>query len=97
MKLFRSMWSFVCKTINKEGPVYLNNVFALNEESYRRKCLPLIQPEFNTEKYGFISTPHQGSRLWNHLDNEYRNSNKLKEWEPNCTCDTCDMHILKEV
>ena len=31
------------------------------------------------------------------LDNEHRNSNKLKEWEPNCTCATCDMCILKEV
>ncbi len=76
--------------------MYLNNAFVLNENSYSRKYLPLIQPKFNTQKYGFNSIRYQRSRLWNNLDNKYRNSKKLKEflWEPNCTCATCD---LKEV
>ena len=97
VKRLRSMLSLVCNTINNEGSMYLNNAFVLNENSYSRKYLLLIQPKFNTQKYGFKSIRYQGSRLWNNVDNEHRNSNKLKEWEPNCTCATCDVCILKEV
>ncbi len=95
LKLLRSMLSLVCKNINNDGPMYLNNAFVLNDYSYSRKYLPLIQPKFNTQKYGFNSIRYQGSRLWNNLDNEHTNSNKLKEWEPHCTCATCDIVYFK--
>ncbi len=57
--------------------MYLNNAFVLNEISYSRIYLPLIEPKFNTEKYGFNSIRYRGSRLWNNLDNGHRNSNNL--------------------
>ncbi len=72
-------------------------MFALDHNSHSGKRLPLFQPKFSTQKYGFNSIRYQGSLLWNHLDNEYRNNDKLKLWEPNCTCATCDMCILKEL
>ena len=62
---------------------------ALNEFSHSRICLPFIQPKFKIQKYGFNSVRYQESRLWNHLDNEHINSNKLNEFVPNC-----DMCIL---
>ncbi len=95
VKRLRSMLSFVCKTINNEGPMCLNNMLTLNQNSHSRKHISLIQPKFNTKKYGFNSIHYQGTRLWNQLDNEYRNNDKLKGWEPHCTCATCDMFVLK--
>ncbi len=77
--------------------MYLNNMFTLNKNSHSRKHISLIQPKFNTKKYGFNSIRCQSSRLWNQLDNEYRNNDKLKGWEPHCTCATCDMCILLEL
>ena len=72
------MLSFVCKTINNEGPIYLNNMFALNQNNHNRKHISLIQPKFNTKKYGFNRIRYQGSLRWNQLDKEYRNNDKLK-------------------
>ncbi len=50
----------MCKTINDEGPIYLNDMCALNQNS--RKNISLIQPKFSTKKYGFKSIPYQGSK-----------------------------------
>ena len=97
VKRLRSMLSLVCKTINSEGPMCLNNMFTLNQNSHSRKHISLIQPKFNTKKYGFNSIRYQGSRLWNQLDNEYRINDKLKGWEPHCTCATCGMCVSKEL
>ncbi len=52
----RSMLSFVSKTITNEGPMYLNNMFSLNQNSHRRKHISLIQPKFNTKN--MVSTVH---------------------------------------
>ncbi len=91
------MLSFVCKTINNEGLMYLNNIFTLNQNSHSRKHISLTQPKFKAKKYGFNSIRYQGSRLLNQLDNEYRNSDQLKGCEPHCTCATCDLCVLKEL
>ncbi len=47
------MLSFVCKIINNEGPMSLNNMFALNQNSHSNKHISLIQPKFNTKKIWF--------------------------------------------
>ena len=44
VKRLRSMLKFVCKTLNNEGPMYLNNMFTLNQNSHTRKHISLIQP-----------------------------------------------------
>ncbi len=60
--------------------MYLNkNIYALSQTSHSGKRLPLIHPKFSAQKYGFNSIRHQGSRLWNHIENEHRNNNKLKK------------------
>ncbi len=97
VKRLRSMLSFVCKTINNEGPMYLNNMFTLNQNSRSRKNISLIQPKFNTRKYGFNSICCQRSRLSNQIDNKYRDNDKLGGWEAHCTCATCDMCVLIEL
>ncbi len=77
------MLSFVVKTINNEGPIYLNDMFALNHNSHTRKRLPLIQPKFKPRNMvsAVYVTKEVVCGIISILDNEYGNNDKLKEWE----------------
>jgi hypothetical protein len=90
----RSLLCLVKKCITKAGPIYLNDMFILNEGSNSRMYYPLVQHKFSTIKYGFNSIRYQGSRWWNLLDTRFKVSSCLKEWHPQCTCATCDLCIL---
>ena len=93
----RSILKVVHKCLNKDGPVYLNDMFVLNEGSNSRKVCQLIQPKFNTNKYGFNSVRYQGSRLWNLLGNNFKLDTPLHQWQPQCNCTTCDLCILMQI
>ena len=51
----RSILCVVQNCLNKVGPVYLNDMFSINERSNGRMLWPLVQHKFNTTKFGFNS------------------------------------------
>ena len=93
----RSVICIVNRCLVKAGPAYLNDMFSLNEGSNSRKLYPLVQHKYNTTKYGKNSVRYQGSRCWNQLDNKFKFSTHLKEWQPKCNCSTCDLCVLMQV
>ncbi len=51
----------VYKSILKQGPKYINDLFVVNENSRSRRQFRLVQPHFTTRKYGFKSLCYQAS------------------------------------
>ena len=92
-----SLMYVVNKCLLKAGPAYLNDLFCLNEGSNSRNVYPLVQHKYKTIKYGKNSVRYQGSRVWNQLENKFKFSTKVKEWQPQCNCSTCDLCILMQV
>ena len=68
MNLVRLLAIEVFKCINGINPVYLNELFITPESKYDlRNKSSLLQPKFNTYKYGYNSFRYLGSKLWNSL------------------------------
>ena len=68
MNLVRLLAIEVFKCVNGINPVYLNELFITPESKYDlRNKSSLLQPKFNTYKYGYNSFRYLGSKLWNSL------------------------------
>ena len=84
----------VYKCIHGLNPSYLNELFEIKSVKYNlRDNTILKQDKFNTVKFGFKSFQYYGSKLWNHLPNDIKDSsdlyvftNKLTKW---CYTDQC--------
>ena len=93
----RSILSIVYKSVMKQGPMYVNDLFVINENSKSRRYFPLVQPQFKTRRYGFNSFSYQASHFWNLLDNCFKDPTALRKWEPQCGCTSCDTCVLRKV
>ena len=84
----------VYKCLNGLNPVYLNDLFKIKAVKYDlRNSSILEQPKFNTVKFGYKSVSYYGSKLWNQLPNDVKNSpslhifkNRVTHW---CHSDLC--------
>ena len=96
----RSMMVEVFKVLNNVGPIYLKDMFNVKETNYAmRTRFLLLQPHFNTTKYGFNSICYQGAKTWNILTNDIKSASSLnvfksllKNWQGAiCFCSSCDV------
>ena len=81
MNLVRLLAIEVFKCVNGTNPVYLNELFITPESNYDlRNKSRLLQPKFNTYKYGYNSFRYLGSKLWNSLPSHLKNINDLYDF-----------------
>ena len=80
------------------NPMYLNNLFCKQEIKYdlRDKTL-LEQPKFSTKTFGFRSFKYYGSKLWNALPFEIKNTENYDEFQLRLTtwCHSSDLDKLE--
>ena len=84
----------VYKCIHHLNPPYLNELFQIKNVKYNLRDKSILkQDKFNTVKFGYKSFQYYGSKLWNHLPNEVKNSpdvyafkTKIDKW---CFADRC--------
>ena len=66
------------KCIKEANPTYLNHLFCEQTSDYQlRDSSRLIQPKFNTFKFGFKSFRYFGAKLWNVLPVDIKQSESL--------------------
>ena len=71
------------KCIKETNPTYLNHLFCEQTSDYHlRDSIRLIQPKFNTFKFGFQSFRYFGTKLWNVLPVDIKQSESLSILKP---------------
>ena len=98
VKRMRSLCIEVFKTMNGLNPVYMSDIFKLNNSLYSsRRPYDFKIPRVNQTTFGLKSIKYEGARLWNHLPNTIKSAENLitfkrliKTWQgPNCKCTFC--------
>ena len=84
----------VFKCVRGLNPVYLNSMFSKKKTKYEfRDQEILIQPKYDTTTYGFRSFRYYGSKLWNALPFDVKNTKDLDIFRNNisawCHSDDC--------
>ena len=94
----RNLGMEVFKCFHGMNPMYLNNLFCKQEIKYdlRDKTL-LEQPKFSTKTYGYSSFKYYGSKLWNALPFEIKNTENYDEFKLRLTtwCHSSDLDKLE--
>ena len=94
----RNLGMEVFKCFRGMNPMYLNNLFCKQEIKYdlRDKTL-LEQPKFSTKTYGYSSFKYYGSKLWNALPFEIKNTENYDEFKLRLTtwCHSSDLDKLE--
>ena len=94
----RNLAMEVFKCFHGMNPMYLNNLFCKQEIKYdlRDKTL-LEQPKFSTKTYGYRSFKYYGSKLWNALPFEIKNTENYDEFKLRLTtwCHSSDLDKLE--
>ena len=90
------------KCVHGLNPPYLNELFVSKNTRYNlRDSNRLQQPEFQTVRYGFKSFLYYGSKLWNFLPSEVKNSENLYHFKKNitqwCASGKCDVFIITDM
>ena len=88
------------KCNNSLAPSYLCDLFKSRDSSYNlRDPYKLIQPEFNTIKFGYKSFTYYGSKLWNSLPPDIKGScslsifkKRISKW---CHSTNCDKLVIE--
>ena len=77
-------------------PPIKRNFFQENDTVYKLRGANLIQPMYNTIKYGFNSFRYNGPMLYNKLPTDFKNRNlidfksAIRDWKPSCCeCNSC--------
>ena len=88
------------KCVHGLNPPYLNELFINKDTPYNlRDSNRLQQPEYQTVRYGFKSFRYYGSKLWNALPPEVKQSENLYHFKKNitdwCVSGKCDMFIIQ--
>ena len=74
MNLVRLLAIEIFKCLNGMNPAYLNELLITHESKYElRNRSRLLQPKFNTYRYGYNSFRYLGSKLWNLLPSHLKN------------------------
>ena len=72
--------------VNGFNPTYLNDLFTAQSNDYHlRDSSRLIQPKFNTFKFGFKSFKYFGAKLWNVLLIDIKRSESLSIFKRSIT------------
>lgn len=87
----------VYKCINKENPSFLNELFETKNPTYNlRTKSTLSLPKTSTLSWGLHSVIYRGSRSWNSLPDDIKNSSSSKKFKSliqdiklSCTCKLC--------
>ena len=88
------------KYVHGLNPPYLNELFINKDTPYNlRDSNRLQQPEYKSVRYGFKSFRYYGSKLWNALPTEVKQSENLYHFKKNitdwCVSGKCDMFIIQ--
>ena len=76
----------VFKCVNGINPPYLNNMFTQKSIGYNlRDSSILEQNKFTTLRYGYKSFRYFGSKLWNSLPHDVKNSETICAFKRNIT------------
>ena len=76
----------VYKCIKETNPTYLNDLFCAQTSDYQlRDSSRLIQPKFNTFKFGFKSFKYFGAKLWDVLPVDLKQSESLSIFKTRIT------------
>ena len=76
----RNLAMEVFKCFHGMNPMYLNNLFCKQEIKYNLRDKTLLeQPKFSTKTYGYRSFKYYGSKLWNALPFEIKNTEDYDE------------------
>ena len=74
------------KCVNGFNPTYLNDLFTAQSNDYHlRDSSRLIQPKFNTFKFGFKSFKYFDAKLWNVLPIDIKRSESLSIFKRSIT------------
>ncbi len=92
----RLILSIVYKSVMKQGPMYVNDLFVINENSKSRRYFPLVQPQFKIRRYDLNSFRYQASHFWNLLEYCFKDPTALRKWEPQCGCTNYDTCFFKK-
>jgi hypothetical protein len=95
----------IFKIIHSMSPVTLSDLYVIRNNTNSRRFLPLEQPRVLTTKYGLNSLTYYGCKLWNDLDNKYKQSStilqlksSLARWTgPECKCNLCKSPLLTKI
>ena len=92
----------VYKCYHSIGPEYLNELFARPDNSYNfRDPYKLIQPKFNTMKFGYKSFKYYGAKLWNSLPVHIKCSASLNIFKKEiatfiwCSSSKCEDYLIE--
>ena len=88
----------VFKCFHGMNPMYLNNLFCKQEIKYDLRDTTLLeQPKFSTKTYGYRSFKYYGSKLWNALPFEIKNTENHDEFKFILTtwCHSSDLDKLE--
>ena len=88
MNLVRLLAIEIFKCLNGMNPAHLYELLTTHESKYElRNRSRLLQPKFNTYRYGYNSFRYLGSKLWNSLpshlkdiDNIYDFRREIYKW-----------------
>ena len=88
------------KCVHGLNPPYLNELFINKNTPYNlRDSNRLQQPEYKTVRYGFKSFRYYGSKLWNALPTEVKQSENWYHFKKNitdwCASGKCDMFMIQ--
>ena len=92
----------VFKSLYDLNPPFMREFFQVKTFSHDlRDNSKLLQPKFNTIRYGRNTLTYYGAHLWNALPNEYKLvcdienfKQMLRSWEgPTCCCSLCDLNV----
>ncbi len=92
----QTLISFVEKCIKGICPIYLNDLFEVNSGSSRGRLNMLKQPKYNS-RHGSNSLRYQSAKLWNAVDNSFKDASSYDSWYKECSCSSCDICVLKAV
>ena len=84
LNLIRLLAIEMFKCMNGLNPLYINDMFSGKDSSYNlRDNSRLMQPKFNTKRYGYKSFKYLGSKVWNCLPPCVKNVNDLNLFKKN--------------
>ena len=84
LNLIRLLAIEMFKCMNGLNPLYINDMFSSKDSSYNlRDNSRLMQPKFNTKRYGYKSFKYLGSKVWNCLPPYVKNVNDLNLFKKN--------------
>ena len=88
----------VFKSVKKLNPDYINDMFNLKNVDYDlRDSSRLSQPKFQSVKFGYKSFSYYGSKLWNHIPANIKDTDDLELFKIDITtwCKTPEACKLK--